>query len=348
MRALFFILSLPALLLTGCLKNWGEDDYTFGKAHEVGVMNMFPGALTQEGAFSIPLNDDESLWVFGETLISDTSEIGFHALSNSAGIHHGRGAPTGNALEWVTDSTGNLKQIIPYTEYEQEWNSDTLSSYQFRLWPIGGLKIGETVYIFVRKVRFYSYSSIRDYSTVLVRLDQDLNAERSYELFTQSMGYSPRLDEDGYVYLFGLAWNGESDNGFAARVRPEAIEDIESYSYFRTDIYEWSSYLYTDRSLYVSDVIVDDNAWIGSYTYIRTYYETNDVYLSQTWDPNLISGSFSLLLFTGDSPREFWISRVYQHPEYKRDGGRKILISYWSQQEDRGAGLHLVEFEFYE
>jgi hypothetical protein len=156
------------------------------------------------------------------------------------------------------------------------------------------------------------------------------------------------VDEDGYLYLLGKERNGEAYQAYSARVLPSEIENFDQYRFYSSYVNGWQSYLPSYPSVSIANIIVDSNEWLGGYTFVYSYYQGNEVGLQQVTKPYLDGYRTSFTLFTGQAPREFWISRVYQHPEYKRDNGRTILISYWSQQEESGAGLHLVEFEFYE
>ncbi len=348
MKQVITLLAIVSMLLTGCLKNWDEDEYTFGETRELGVMNMYPGALTQEGAFSIPLNDDESLWVFGETLLADSSEIGFHALSNSAGIHRGRGAPVGDALEWITDSSGNLKQLIPYNDFELEWNSDPNAPYQYRLWPIGGVRIGEFTYIFVLKAGMVSYFDVSHWYSFLVRLDESLSATR-LSSFGMIWGYGARLDEDGYIYMQGKEARDNPDYaGFAGRFRQDSIEFYEAYEFYNCDD-RWSHLSFEAcRSSWAPNTSIASNAYLDAYIVIRSYYWENSIWFAKSRRQYIQDYGFEFPVSVAFPPRNFWIKNLYQHPEYERDGGKTILISYWSQQEESGPGLHLTEFEFYD
>jgi hypothetical protein len=106
--------------------------------------------IGQDGAYSIPINSEKSLWLFGDTFIGAFDEIGRRNIermpNNSGLICRSTDAAVGlTDFSYLTDESGKIRQLIPLTPDE--------APDEYRLWGMSGCCIDQKIYWYYIRVR---------------------------------------------------------------------------------------------------------------------------------------------------------------------------------------------------
>ncbi|MCA1840290.1 MAG: DUF4185 domain-containing protein [Actinomycetota bacterium] len=101
-----------------------------------------PRFLGSDDAYSVPLGDDRTLWLFGDTFVGDGQQMDrrkSHFIRNSIGIQTGPDPSNANVdFFWRNDPSPDSF----FTTKQGEW-----------LWPLHGARIADTLLLFFMQVR---------------------------------------------------------------------------------------------------------------------------------------------------------------------------------------------------
>jgi Domain of unknown function (DUF4185) len=159
-----------------------------------------------DGAYSIDLGLERTLWLFGDTYIDVTGEgsrrsPGVKMIGNSIGLQQGRD-PSNAAIEfaWWRGVDGNPSAFFPDVADE-------------RYWPGNGIRIGSSVIVFLMRVRRVSTGlgfEVTDWDAVLITNPDD--APPNWQIRPLATGQDERgiivgsagiLLEGEWLYVYG-------------------------------------------------------------------------------------------------------------------------------------------------
>ncbi|MEO6434830.1 MAG: DUF4185 domain-containing protein [Tepidisphaeraceae bacterium] len=329
----------------------------------------------QDGAFSIGLEGGRTLWFFGDTLVGRRPPAGQslwslngqpvgprdmtgrgtfeHMINNTALLlRHKTGGDALNDFQYITDSEGKLRPLIPL-EGDEHPDRD-------RIWCQHGVAQGERVCLSFIKVRMLdtgplpvnfeivgsglAMGSTRDWQFDRVKRGGDSilwSAEQPH--FATAFLDSPA---DGFVYLYGTVKEGDTQNCYVARVPRGEVDRPERYEYLANCDPAWSREVSDSIPVFSgmpSELSVSFNP------HLRVYLAVHSLDLSgkivgrtapRPWGP----WSDPVTLWTVKKEHPFpYMQLIYagkEHPELSGDNGRRIYLTYIEFEE---YFPHLVE-----
>ena len=320
--------------------------------------------IGQDGAFSVPLNDREALWFFGDTLIGtrptgqslwyiDRKPVG-HAdmtgrgtiqrmINNTGLLLRDRTGRNGlREFTYICDEAGQLRPLISLEGGEHpDWD---------RIWCQHGITIGQKVYLSFIKVKMLAEESAPMPvpfeivgSGLAVGSPADWTFRRVLHNGTSLLWRAEQphfatsmLLHDDLVYLYGTVKQGDVQNCYVARARSDQLEDIGSYEYLVGHEPTWSRDL--SRAVVIfsnmpSELSVSYNAYVGSYLAVHSLDLTGKI-VGRTapnpwgpWDEPVVLWTVNV---KRDQPLPYPVL-IYagkEHPEISEDGGRIIYLTY--------------------
>ena len=324
----------------------------------------------QDGAYSIPLQDGNTLWFFGDTLIGMRTpgeslwypggeRIGSGSMAGTAGIEQ---MLTNTALilkdrtgkegfhnySYIEDSSGSLKQLIPYTTDED--------SDQVRIWCFHGIDLGEKIVLFYQKVKMQdedvglpvhfanigsglTVGSSRDWEfNRIIHNGSDIIWGKEKPQFASSI---LKGKTDSFLYLYGVKMNEQKvQQCYLARVMPENIDSVENYEYFTGNsngyIENWNTDVNKAVPLFdgmPNELSVSWNEYLGSYLAVHSLEIWGEIVARTApnpWGP----WSDYTVLHTVEAERKLdlpyppLIYAAKEHPELAGDNGKIIYITY--------------------
>lgn len=300
----------------------------------------------QDGGQSIPLGDG-SLFVFADTLVApqqaaremDTVTL----LRQRQGIFLGNSAGVARrddtlldamgSIAYFTDAQGRPRELLETTPRER------LSGY--RLWPQHGVRLGGVVYLYylaIQQTQKGGLWGFENQGTGLAVLDLATGRCRRVmrqdewrlwpELPTTCHVGVQVLREDGWVYVFASREDGMEFRAFLARVKEDMVEDVSAYEFFCG--ISWSKDWRGSQTLGECgrEFSVSWNEYLRGY--VMTYLDPfNRLLLMRVgewpWGP---FGAAVTIGTVPCDPRTELVSLGFEHPQFSRDGGQELAISY--------------------
>jgi len=217
----FFYLVMAFLLFnfSDCLyRNPGIISYKDRQFTE--LFRSKTGWIAGDGAFSIPIPDNRSLWVFGDSYIdcydSQTGTVPclFQARNAAAII--------GNTRPFNFETLYNESGTRSFFELGND------RSYWF--WPETGFYYKDTVFIFLARIRstgpgMWGFERVDSVYVAKIHIQKP---EKVYYSTLPSklnidFGCSVLNHSDGYNYVYGIRSNGFGNDLFVARFRPDSL-----------------------------------------------------------------------------------------------------------------------------
>lgn len=304
--------------------------------------------IGQDAAYSIPINTNETLWVFGDTFVGTFNEMGkriIERMPNNTGlICRSKDAASGlTDFNFLTDEQGELRQLIPLLPDEDP--------AIHRLWAMHGCCIENKVYLFYIRIKIlpegqWPYKFAVDGSGLAVANYPELKFQRIEDHGSTILW---RKDEplfgvavlpvkaDGFVYVYGSYYNDWKHYCALARALLDSLGYIAYYEYLISPKPEWS----VDRARAISilegmptEMSVSYNAYLGGYLAIHSL-ETTGKIVGRTaphpWGP----WSEPVVLWTPKvplrNPLVYNGPLVYagkEHPELAKENGKVIYLTY--------------------
>jgi hypothetical protein len=332
--------------------------------------------IGQDGAFSIPLNDREALWFFGDTLIGtrqpgqslwyiDGKPVG-HAdmsgrgpiermINNTALILRDRTGRNGlRDFTYICDGSGQIRPLIPLERDEHpDWD---------RIWCQHGIKIGSLIYLSFIKVRMLDTPGPFPVNFEIVGSGIAVGEEFSWgfrRILRDGDSVLWKADEphfataflvtpDQQVYLYGTVKRDAKQLCYLARVRADEVGEIDRYQYLISTSPGWGRSVTDAIPIFdgmPSELSVSYNSYLKGYLAVHSLDLTGKI-VGRTapnpwgpWSEPVVLWSVNV---TRDRPLPYPIL-IYagkEHPELSDDGGRTIYLTYVEFEE---YFPHLVE-----
>ena len=329
----------------------------------------------QDGAFSIPLSQGQTLWFFGDTLVGcrppaatslwsiDGKPLGprdmtargtFERMINNTALilHHHTGADDLTDFHYITDDKGQLRALIPL-EGDEHPDRD-------RIWCQHGVAIDERIVLSFIKVRMLdegplpvnfeivgsglAVGSSKDWTFRRVKRDGD----SIFWSANQPHFATAFLDDrdGGFVYCYGTVKEGDTQNCYVARVPRKQVDQPRQYEYLTNCEGAWSRDVSAATAVFSgmpSELSVSFNPHLGAYLAVHSLDLTGKIVgrtAPRPWGP----WSDPITLWTVRKPHPFpYLQLIYagkEHSELSGENGRRIYLTYIEFEE---YFPHLVE-----
>lgn len=208
--------------------------------------------IGQDCAYSVPINEKETFWGFGDTFIGKIDETGRRNVkqmpSNTGMICRTKDASQGlHDFSYLTGKNKQLRQLIPFEGNE--------GPSLHRIWGMDGCRLNDKLYWFYFRVRLHKhgmwpYKFSVDGSGLAVTDLPEFNFKRlrsgGSPLFwkenTPCFGVATFSDEvQEFVYIYGTHQRGKKQLCYLARISCSEIENLDHYEYLSGPGPTWSS-----------------------------------------------------------------------------------------------------------
>lgn len=303
--------------------------------------------IGQDGAYSVPINNEDTFWGFGDTLIGQINETGRRVVkrmpSNTGLICRTKDAARGlGDFSYFVGKDGQLRQLILFEGNEKPESN--------RIWGMAVCSLNEKFYWYYFRVRLLENScwpykfEVEGSGLALADVPdfkfQRLSAAGSTLFWPANgpcFGVAVFVDKRSeIVYVYGTQRRGKRQMCFIARVASKGIENFEKYEYLSSTAPAWSSSLNDAISIMEgmpTEMTVSFNSHLGSYLAVHSWQ--NDGYLvgrtaENPWGP----WSEPFLLWTSRTelrnPLVYNGPVVYagkEHPELAKENGKIIYLT---------------------
>ena len=320
----------------------------------------------QDAVTSVELPNDETFWIFGDTLEGPFETVRYlsltEVLSNTGAIVPKQDISDGiKEFTYLTEPDGKrARQLIAFEPPEHKSTQ--------RLWAIHGTHQDGALYLYYHRItmdqKLDVFETFQLDGMGIAKADADYNFTRltapdgTHEFWKgDEPGFGVFIQEvDGWLYLWGSVQPEEKSSGemYLARVRPSELEDLHAYEYLVAAPTvedperqpEWS------RTWAPTACLFDDvpnemsaawNAYLGCYVSLTTYRRENILVIRtapQMWGP----WSEPQAVFRPEKTNERSLFNAgKEHPEFARDGGK---VTYMTFIDSEVYVPHLIEITF--
>lgn len=318
----------------------------------------------QDGAYSIPLNG-ETLWFFGDTLIGrrtpgeslwfpgnrpvgprDMSGIGLieKMINNTGLLLPEQNAANGlQKFNYILNDKGSLKNLIPLIEGEDP-NKD-------RIWCLHGVALSGKVYLYFIKVQMLesgelpvNFKIVGSGLAVGNAVDWEFKRVMCNNSFIWWGKNDPRFasavlkdPENVWLYCYGVRKDENSvQNCYLARVRPEQIENFESYEYLISSEAQWSKEKSKAIPIFSgvpNELSVSFNKYLNAYLAVHSLDLSGKIVgrtAPNPWGP--WSEPYTLWVVEKKREKELpYPQLIYagkEHPELSKENGKILYLTY--------------------
>jgi len=342
-------------------------DAVVEKVADLGIIESAPVVLGRDGGYSA-LFQNRSIWIFGDTIIKPSDHSAPDLLSNSCAWTTDRDAGDGiSGFKPCQDACGIPLELFPFTAEELAFNREHGSEScpsepcgaRWALWP--GAVISDSadnrLLLFFKKVLVkagvLNFQTAGHGMAVWRRLDETPErigqdpGEKSPELMfgqNEPAFGSAAIVVNSIAYVFGCSLDGYSKPCRLARVPLATITDRGAWDFYSAS-QQWQKAI--DGSKVVlngNDMMsVSYNSYLKRYLAVYSQPMGTGVMLRTAKKPE---GPWSkpLKAFDALAPANAigWIYDAMEHPEYARENGRVIYITYSRQTDSLTFELRLV------
>jgi len=213
---IFYILFVPLIVSCQDRKTASEKDISFTE-----VFRHNTGWIAGDGAFSVPLPGNRSLWVFGDSYLNCYDTL----------------TGTVPCLFQARNAAAIIENNPPYN-FTTLYNKSGTSSFfeygsdrKYWFWPESGFCYNDTIIVFLARIRstgqpgMWGFERVDSVYFAKMHLS---DPETVYYSTLPSManidfGCSVIYHYDGYYYIYGIRSNGFGNDLFLARFRPDSL-----------------------------------------------------------------------------------------------------------------------------
>lgn len=293
-----------------------------------------------------------SLWVFGETRLTQPSTTGSDSIPNAAALVRSVNDACTGHLEVLPDANGAPAPFIALTPEEEAENTTRTDGKRINVAPRGGLVWQGKGYLYYDVLLLGPGVFDMEWLGMGLCVTPGMGSAcaRQETLIWSgaqpSWGSSGFVDNDDYVYLVRCFHAAAfEDLCGVARVMPESMADPEAYRFYNV-FNDWvedpGNFTVAFRG--PGAVTLGYNAFLGQYTAISANIWNSSIEMRVAPSP---SGPWEnpLRLFPAVKPDSWFISGGTEHPALRSADGRTMAITYHTVSSTGPSGLHLVSFQ---
>lgn len=320
--------------------------------------------IGQDGAYPIQLENGETLWFFGDTLVGKRTpgeslwfpggeRLGPGDMSGKHGIDRmltntglllrdRTGAGGCKNFEYLLDEDGGLLQLVPLAPGEDP--------DRHRIWCAHGCLVGDSVYLYYVKVTMLEEGPLPvnftiDGTGLAVGSTRDWNFTRipQAESTLWWKGTDPKfgaavcVDQPShFIYVYGVILENGVQNGYLARVLPEDLAYLDRYEYLISEAPSW------DRNLrhaipilqgMPQEMSVSHNAYLDCFLAVHSLDLTGRIVgrtAPNPWGPWSEPVDLWKVNPVHEKPLPYpkLIYAGKEHPELADQGGRILYLTY--------------------
>ncbi len=292
-----------------------------------------------------------SLWVFGETSLTQPSATGSNTIPNSAALVRSVSDACAGQLEVLRDENGAPAPFIALTSEEEAENAARTDGKRISLTPRGGLVWQGKGYLYydVMLLGPGVFDAEWQGAGLCVTPGVGSACVRQKTLLwsgaQSSWGSSGFIDNDGYVYLIKCFHAAAfEDLCGVARVRPESMADPGAYRFYNV----FNDWVEDPGNFTVAfdgpgAVTLGYNAFLGQYTAISANIWDSSIEMRVAPSPSGPWGN-SHRLFPAVKPDSWFIGGGTELSALRSADSRILAITYQTTSTTGPSGLHLVSF----
>lgn len=221
-----FLISLFIISCLGTVKNPQSAQFSYKDQLFTDYFKCSEGWIAGDGAYSIPISDNKSLWTFGDSYIDSFDSV----TGKVPCLFQGRNAAM------IFD----IKNPSFITTIRNSNREATLFSYgsdrKFWFWPASGFINSDTVYVFLNRLRTTKEGGMWGFAGVdtgyVAKMPATNLSKISYSIIplTDSINFGVSVIEEGdYTLLYGIRDNGFGNDLFLARFKRGNLYSIWEY-----------------------------------------------------------------------------------------------------------------------
>ncbi len=303
--------------------------------------------IGQDGAYSIPINAEESLWFFGDTFVGTLDANGRRVIenmpSNSGLICHSREVTSGlTDFSYMTNSKGEIRQLIPHLPDEDPervhiWGMDAVFLENHVYWYYIRVRIvPERQWPYKFDVEGTGLAKAKYPELVFHRVQHD-GSSTLWNENAPCFGVAVLHDKkEGLMYIYGSYLKEGYHYCALSRVGEADLCHVSAYEYLVATEPRWSPHL--DEAISVmegmpTEMSVSYNPHLECYLAVHSW-ETTGRLVGRTaphpWGP----WSEPITLWNSNvglrNPLAYDGPIVYagkEHPELSRDNGKIIYLT---------------------
>jgi len=227
MKYLLIAAFLLFAVLNSSQRNISASDSTYKDVVFTNYLKTRSGWIAGDGAYSIPIGRDKSLWTFGDSYIDS-----YDTVTNSVPcLFQARNA----AVFMDINDPSNQLTLRNYERIPTFFNYG--KSNKFWFWPESGYQKDDTIFVFLSRLRATGDTGMWGFAGVDTNYIAKINTadpNKIYYSIIQShgginFGISVVADTKGFNYIYGIKSNGFGNDLFVARVHQDNIYDNWQY-----------------------------------------------------------------------------------------------------------------------
>jgi hypothetical protein len=172
------------------------------------------GWIAGDGAYSIPIGDNKTLWTFGDSYIdcydSSTKTVPCLFQARNAAL--------------IIDASGTTVQN-KLTNFKKESSFFTAGADgKYWFWPLSGFRKKDTAYVFLSRFRFTGEPGMWGFAGVdsnyIAKIQTSDLSNVSYSLLASKSGITfgtSVIEKGGFIFIYGIKSNGFGNDLFLAR-----------------------------------------------------------------------------------------------------------------------------------
>lgn len=340
------------LMLCSCISALDEERSTVGEVQWECKVPV-PGGVQDLGPPVSLETPQGSLWIWEDLTLED----GTHLKNGAALVVSADGVCTDGPVLLLGDDSTPMS-LLQLSDAEVEANAGREDGRQMVLTPLGGFVDGESAVLYYEhRLNGPGFFDSELLGRGLCRFEEGFTRPcRRLERDGSTILWGPDsfpfnrggLVQGEFVLLYGCEQVAAFENlCTVARAPLDALENPEAVQYYNP-FNGWTQ----DRSNagvllnMVGQGTFRWNGFLGHYTAIGTDIWNSNVVLSLSTEA---TGDFenTAILFDEVPPSSFFIAGGLEHAALSEDDGRIVRVSYFTNAEGQGHGLHLVSFRFF-
>lgn len=337
---------------------------------DMGVLEQSPRISGRDGGYSA-VYENRSVWIYGDTFLYAADEDGYDFVGNTWSWTEDFDASDGiGEFREPGDSAGAPAQFFPLTAGEQAFNDahkhddcrEEPCGARWALWPGAAVADPERNRMLVFYEKIYAEPGAFNFHAVghSLAVWNDFDGDPERPVFRPGSRYpgimfpagepgfgSAAVVVDGMLYVYGCDLDEFKKPCRIARVPLEFAEDRDAWAFY-TGGGEWSG------DIGLAGLVFNGNDMMT--VYYNPYVERFLAVYSQPMDAEVMirtaaapEGPWSKAVRAFDpiepAGGSGWVYDALAHPEYDRDGGRVIYVTYSRQIADFTFEVRLASVE---